>query len=386
MRYTIIDSLVDKLEEKLAKFRNKYKQISVAYHKSNSYICEDKKSTKYLKRVIDIDLDAKYQIKDYEFVAALEWQADISKNLVKTAPNTPDIPEVYLDKNTCEHCKTNRNRKYTILLKNTITGEFIQVGKSCVKEYIGIDLTDYVAYLSIWDSISEYIETVEAKYPKNSHESFIYVEEVLEQTCAEVRNRGYISKTTSELSEGSLQSTGSRIWQMFNHVTVYGDTALLVPYYEIQSADKELKEKVKKFIIESVDTSNYVTNLKSLLELNLTTMNNLGLIVSMVGYYLREENKRKAEEIAAMNNAKSNFIGDIGDKIEFEAIPELIYSVDTMYGTSYLYKFKIGNDIVTWKTTKYLNTDTSITIKGTIKEHNEYKNIKQTQLTRCKII
>lgn len=41
-----------------------------------------------------------------------------------------------------------------------------------------------------------------------------------------------------------------------------------------------------------------------------------------------------------------------------------------------------------WKTTKDLDIaeGTEITIKGTIKSHDEYKGVEQTKLVRCKII
>lgn len=56
---------------------------------------------------------------------------------------------------------------------------------------------------------------------------------------------------------------------------------------------------------------------------------------------------------------------------------------------NFFYNFvdKDGN-ILVWKTTKDLDIaeGTEITIKGTIKSHDEYKGVEQTKLVRCKII
>lgn len=104
-----------------------------------------------------------------------------------------------------------------------------------------------------------------------------------------------------------------------------------------------------------------------------------------------EEERLKAEEKA--EKAKSNYYGSIGDKIEVKAI----YKFSTWYEctayvgygvqTNYIHTFKVGDNTLVWKTTKglLLEENTEVTLKGTIKEHNEYKGEKQTILTRCKI-
>lgn len=64
----------------------------------------------------------------------------------------------------------------------------------------------------------------------------------------------------------------------------------------------------------------------------------------------------------------------------------------------YLHKFKDEHgNIFTWKTSDplgywdehgqwvHIDEGTQVTIKGTVKEHSEYKGIKQTVLTRCKV-
>jgi nucleoid-associated protein YgaU len=112
---------------------------------------------------------------------------------------------------------------------------------------------------------------------------------------------------------------------------------------------------------------------------------------------LAEEARIKAEK------ALSNLIGKVGDKIDTTAtyiktawfeIPSFKgYGTDTMY----IHTFKIGNDTVVWKTTATLGRwndkdewesyeeGQEVHLKGTIKELNEYKDEKQTVLTRCRI-
>lgn len=54
----------------------------------------------------------------------------------------------------------------------------------------------------------------------------------------------------------------------------------------------------------------------------------------------------------------------------------------------YLYSFKDADgNVFVWKTSKGLaiENDTQVRVTGTIKEYSEYKEVKQTILTRCNI-
>lgn len=88
----------------------------------------------------------------------------------------------------------------------------------------------------------------------------------------------------------------------------------------------------------------------------------------------------------------SEYVGKLGEKFEGVLTFKGVFKYKThftYYGeTNYIYKFadKNGNTIV-WKTSTFhnLNDEEKYTVKGTIKEHSEYKGDRQTILTRCKI-
>ena len=88
----------------------------------------------------------------------------------------------------------------------------------------------------------------------------------------------------------------------------------------------------------------------------------------------------------------SEYVGEIGDKIEAKLTFKSEHSFETHYTyygeLNFIYKFadQDGN-IIVWKTTKCLDLKEGeeYIVKGKIKDHNEYKGEKQTILTRCKI-
>lgn len=89
---------------------------------------------------------------------------------------------------------------------------------------------------------------------------------------------------------------------------------------------------------------------------------------------------------------KSEYVGNIGDKIEIDVklVKRSSFKTHfTYYGEiNYIYKFEDENEnVFIWKTSSFLEIEEGESCKliGKIKEHSEYKNTKQTVLTRCKI-
>lgn len=115
-----------------------------------------------------------------------------------------------------------------------------------------------------------------------------------------------------------------------------------------------------------------------------------------------QERIRKAEEEArAIEEARikaeksiSQYVGNIGEKITISGIYDHSAWFDIHVGwmtqTMYVHTFvdSNGNKLV-WKTSSNslssLTEGDAVEIKGTVKEHSEYRDEKQTSLTRCKI-
>lgn len=78
----------------------------------------------------------------------------------------------------------------------------------------------------------------------------------------------------------------------------------------------------------------------------------------------------------------------MGDKIETELALEKVRGFYTDYGYTYVYCFKKGNDVIVWKTQKGLDLKEggTVKLKATIKEYSEYDGVKQTYITRAKVL
>lgn len=97
------------------------------------------------------------------------------------------------------------------------------------------------------------------------------------------------------------------------------------------------------------------------------------------------------EKIAKMQpQSTSTWIGKIGDKLKGIKVKLTSkYNFETRYGVSTIYNFEDeeGNVLVWFSSTiQEVEPGEWCTIKScTIKDHSEYKNVKQTILTRCSI-
>lgn len=109
----------------------------------------------------------------------------------------------------------------------------------------------------------------------------------------------------------------------------------------------------------------------------------------------RERAEREAKEARIKaEKAISQHVGTVGDKVEFKGSYVRTGSWEQKsfsgYGmeTMYIHTFKDADgNVFTWKTQRGLAFEygENVNVKGTVKEHTEYKDEKQTMLTRCKI-
>ena len=81
------------------------------------------------------------------------------------------------------------------------------------------------------------------------------------------------------------------------------------------------------------------------------------------------------------------FRSNIKDRITIEIQDsKIVTSWETEYGMTVIHKIvDVDGNVYTWKISKAID-EKAKKIIGTVKAHNEYNGIKQTELTRCKIV
>lgn len=390
MKFTVLKSLIPAVRNKIESYQHKFNKYNfghIEFNVSDPYVI--KKDNKTIQ-VVDIDVFGEYKIPGWIFVASLEWIPEAKANFISRVDSDLEIPERYINSTDCEHCHSNRDRRYTIILYNEETKEFKQVGRQCVKAYIGADVEDYLSYLSLFTSMQQWFNSL-PKDDISKEDTIFRLDDILAQTVEEVNHFGYVSQQTItnwydrngyDCDMCPLEKTSSQVYKIMNKVTGYASYEVIRPAYEVTNETWVKVKSIKHFVEELVDNSDYVHNLKTIFKTEFVDNSKLGIVVSAVGYYLRET----AARIEAENDSVSEYIGDVGDKIEFTAKPVVVSSYENEYGVSILYKFVDDGNVIMWRTGKYLDPDVAYTIKATIKEHSNFRNVKQTVVTRGKVL
>ena len=87
-------------------------------------------------------------------------------------------------------------------------------------------------------------------------------------------------------------------------------------------------------------------------------------------------------------DARSEYVGEIKQRIDFEAVILGVYETEGYYGHTDIIKMRdMDDNLLTWFASGYqsLIRGDRVSVRGTITKHNEYQGTKQTIINRCKI-
>lgn len=326
----------------------------------------------------------------WTFLATLDWDENAGL-ITRCAPGV----EVVVERDSlvagwCDHCKTSRYRKATFLVLNQSTGEQVQVGSTCVKDFLG--WTGSFTFLSEDEVQSE----MDIMWGAGSSSDRNYsVETVLAVAWAAVKAYGWVPasagdyKMTTKSAVLTFLNPSTRI----NHRTGRLEDAELVEAVGAHvdgSADAAAKARAYILSDDFSGDSEYVVNMKAVVSAEFVSSRNIGLVASAPQALARFEEKTLARKAAA-EGPQSAWFGTKGDKgVLFTGVIEAIRYIDSQWGSTVLYTFRAADGtIAKWFASSEALGDTTVigttvTIKGTIKDHEEFKGTKSTVLTRCK--
>ena len=344
------------------------------------------------RRFVIIEVEAHPVIDNWELVASLEHTKE--GNIIHSIRNDVDIPERYYNVAPyCEHCNTNRRRKNSFIIHNAKTNEFKQVGKTCLNDFTGNVNAEWLAqFYAMFDKLATF-EAPQCGYSNNTR--YFSVIGLLAYTVAVTNIYGYCKSGTDNATGETVKDfyivseCGGYPFGDNDHIREKMQSV----NFKVTEDDIATAEKIKAYVGSLKDTNNYIHNIKTLCASDMVAYKNVNLLVSAITCYNRELERKAKEEARKKEADKSNHVGNIKDKLTINiASWRCLTSWCNCYDgynetTTFLYQF-IDNDgnIFTWKTSKYLDEEAELqTITGTVKAHNVYRDIKQTELTRCKV-
>lgn len=321
----------------------------------------DKK--KQFVRFIQIEAEGKAIVNNWEFVCELEHT--VNGNLIRSF-SQDNLDRFYSIDAQCEHCHTNHDRKYTYIVKNTITGEYKQVGKACLKLYTnGMDVSTICYVLQFLDDIEDmqHFDSLPAN-------RYFDVREVLDRTITIVDESGYVKASEPSCTSGKVKFE-------------LGSSSV----YELLHTD--IVESMIDWVLSVDAVGDYLHNLQIICKSKYVDYKNLNLLVSLYPTYLKFLAKEQ-ERSAKVNKSLSAYVGNVGDKITINVKNwRPVTGYETQWGYMLIIEFIDENgNVYIWKTQSFDESKfekENLVISATIKEHSVYNDIKQTVLTRCKV-
>lgn len=204
-------------------------------------------------------------------------------------------------------------------------------------------------------------------------------------------------KAKQEAKEAELQKKIDSIrkeWLVNNGFTAEGQTFVFLG--DTFSKKEDIKEAGGKFnpslgwhIDHQIEGFDFIT--ADIKEVGVPTNYGYQILTSKT-----EWDSKKKQSMKDLNKLpESNHIGQVGQRLTVKVKYIHTASWENNFGYGYwtsnvtnIHKFvdESGN-ILVWKTSNFIEEDygTEMMLTGTVKEHSEYKDDKQTVMTRCKI-
>ena len=337
--------------------------------------------------LVDLNLDVAFKFNGWRSLGMIQRKDGI----VQCYFDNTDLIKQYKDTDFhCDHCHKKVHRNSVVVLEHD-NGERKVVGTSCVKEFTsGLDgnliaeVNDYITVLKMRDSELRCLMQGEDDSDVFFESHGVKTYNVVAVVSAAKR---LIDKYGFEPSS-SYNATWKFIMDEYNRT-------------KIESEAVDAIEWIKSLSEDEVTKSNYLFNLKQIVDAGYCTERHFGFLASLIPSYRKSEYKRALDARNA-DNKVSKYVGNIGDKISVKVKYLNTYSYDSNFGTTNIHLFMDDNgNIFKWSTGSRLefivkdncpnysrcyclDKGATIQLTGKVKDHNEYRNQKQTVLTRCK--
>lgn len=320
-------------------------------------------------------------------------------NLVETFVNPEtherfEIPEKYRHSDGfCEHCRTKRERSKLYIIQNRKSGEFFQVGASCMKFYNwGISAENIGRYYEWLTEIckcglhDDPSDTEIREYcAMLSRQNYYNVRDVIKFAIMVIAEKGYC-RADGDTPTKEIVDEACNCYYNEKHETV---REMLRRKYNgkfDRVVDESEVDKVITHFTEKRDTSDFTANVQLLLNCGNVDRKHVGFIACLPQVMTRDLERAEAakakEKFEHFGEVKKRYTLPVDDCRVVATYPGYGY-----YDVITIFRIKCGNNILIWKTQKDIESEDFIgkSITFTVKEHSEFNGEKQTEITRVKI-
>jgi hypothetical protein len=294
----------------------------------------------------------------------------------------------------CEHCHTNRHRNLTYIVQNKDDGRTLQVGRNCFADYVGHDglakLEFVQCVVNMFGSGDE-----DFIFPGGSsqREQVTSVRQVIAIAELIAEKNGWQNNVKDEYTGQFLTPGTHRIAADIARgcftVECWGNVTKVGLFSRLGNEQDPIWKQVDEIIdtlrnMEPAAYDDFATQLCYCAGFEVVPSKKAAL-VAYAGQFLRNAQRRAQLEA---KKATMQHVGTVGKREDFTVTLRKLVSFETDFGMYYIHIFEDanGNELV-WKTSSEIGHEgQTFTLKATVKQHGERNGVKQTIISRAKVL
>lgn len=320
-------------------------------------------------------------------VAVLELD-DENHAIVRTIPGMSDESELQRFRraqNHCDHCGINRQRNDVFLIRHD-NGEYKQVGRQCLKDFLGhknpFALASSAEYLADVIDICEAAENEEWGMG-GGRSKYFSLKDYLEWVFLAARLYGWVSRQTAYDTHVSATADDAMNLMCNPHRRDDDPRPGEREKQQVQAAIEWIRSQDEEELLNLKST--FLWNVYTVCRRDMVDYRRIGLAAALLVAYNGKDGKTGEKKKA------SEWQGQEGEKITRTLTCKNIswHRSDYRNGKSrawIILEDELGNNY-TWGTTRdEVDKDKTYTVTGTIKKLDTYEGKQQTQLKNCKVV
>jgi hypothetical protein len=354
-----------------------------------------KNPTGQIMLVHEVEIDGQAPSLDgWHFVATLApLQLDDGKveNLTRCAPGESCPVEFRTRVGECDHCKAVRRRNETFVLRHD-DGRHVCVGRQCIKDFLHFHhdpnaLAGQAELLFSLQGLIEGAHEFSEGFGCGGAERTWRLDTVLAWTAAVIAKHGWLSRTKAR-DLGRYDATADRVFSLL--CPPWGGSELAewkAKRAELQPTPEQEQQvdAAIQWALELADDGDYLRNVNLIARCGIVRTDTMGIAASILVAHDRSLAQAKDHQSAR----SSAWQGTIGKRETFKNLTvTAIHHSENQWGVTKIHKLTdaSGNRFTWFASEAPLTIGTTYTVKGTVKAHNEWKEIKETVLSRVAVI
>lgn len=342
------------------------------------------------------------RIDGWTILATVTRSGAIDELHTMAAGDTPEHRAMVdaLENGHCDQCHTTRDRRRTALVFNPETRQYRQLGQSCLRDYVRSSSSEAAFGFMECDPL-DWLDDGVPSGSVSTGPTLVDLPHLLATVLADMELRGGYTRWT----EGGPMSTRDRVLDAY-FFTVDAKTAdrrmdqrayeddVLVPLRELASTiwqrDADQIAQIIEWGKALEGATDFHENARRIAQAGAAVADQFGFACGMVPGHktdmdlLERKQKQAAERAAEREGIKAEYLAQPGDRIRLTISKVLLHrSFDGHYGAFHVWVLRTACDHVVvlkggWNKCCMALTDLmaddvdSVTIKATVKAHDEY--------------